>query len=198
MRIRQLTLTLGVVGLLLTLTVSQAFGHALYVRSEPASGARFVPPGQIQVWFTEAVEPDFGKIEVLDSTRNRVDLDDTHAVPGDPKSLIVSVGQVPDGTYTVSWKALSAVDGHVTQGLFPLVVGEGGLSIDLEEAPDYIPSVRDVIARWAGYVAILALAGGFIFRLAVFAPALASLRSDQRRAVDLRQGYSYRFRRLGL
>jgi len=195
---RQIIHALGVVGLLVTLTVRPAFGHALYVRSEPASGAQFVPPGQIQVWFTESVEPDFSKIEVLDSTRRRVDLDDTHAVPGDARSLIVSVGQIPDGTYTVSWKALSAVDGHVTQGLFPLVVGEGGLSIQLEEAPAYVPSVRDVVARWAGYVAALALAGGFIFRLLVFRPALATLRSDERRAVDLRQGYSSRFRRVGL
>src|SRR5215204_3615019 len=130
-----LVAVLGVVGLLLMLTVRPVLGHALYVKSEPASGARFVPPGQIQVWFTETVEADLSKVEVLDSTRKRVDLDDTHAVPEDPKSLIVSVGQVPDGTYTVSWKALSAVDGHVTQGLFPLVVGAGGLSIQLEEAP---------------------------------------------------------------
>src|SRR5215212_10056217 len=195
---RQIIHALGVVGLLLSLTVRPAFGHALYVRSEPVSGAQFVPPGQIQVWFTESVEPDFSKIEVLDSTRRRVDLDDTHAVPGDARSLIVSVGQIPDGTYTVSWKALSAVDGHVTQGLFPLVVGEGGLTIDLEEAPGYVPNVRDVVARWASFVAALALAGGFIFRLFVFKSALATLRSDQRRAVDLRQGYSTQFRRLGV
>src|SRR5215213_9564974 len=198
MRPRQLVAVLGVVGLLLTLTVRPALAHALYVKSEPASGARFVPPGQIQIAFTEAVEADLSKIEVLDSTRKRVDRDDTSPVPGDPRSLVVSVGEISDGTYTVSWNALSAVDGHVTQGLFPLVVGEGGLSIDLEEAPAYVPNVRDVIARWASYVAALALTGGFLFRLAVVAPALASLRSDQRRAVDLRQGYSYRFRRLGL
>ena len=56
---RQIIHALGVVGLLVTLTVRPAFGHALYVRSEPASGAQFVPPGQIQVWFTESVELDF-------------------------------------------------------------------------------------------------------------------------------------------
>src|SRR5215216_6867515 len=138
-------LVIGLVVLLLSLTVSPAFGHALYVRSEPASGARFVPPGQIQVWFTEAVEADLSKIEVLDSTRKRVDRDDTSPVPGDPRSLAVSVGEVPDGTYTVAWKALSAVDGHVTQGLFPVVVGEGGLTIDFEEAPSYVPSARDIV-----------------------------------------------------
>src|SRR5215212_7026080 len=101
MRLRRLVAFLGVVGLLLTLTVRPALAHALYVKSEPASGARFVPPGQIQIAFTEAVEADLSKIEVLDSTRKRVDLDDTHAVPEDPKSLIVSVGQVMDGTYKV-------------------------------------------------------------------------------------------------
>src|SRR5829696_1109940 len=156
MNARSLLHALGVVGLLLVLTVRPTSAHALYVRSEPASGAQFRPPGQIQVWFTEAVEPDFSKLEVLDSSRKRVDLDDTHAVPGDNRSLVVSVGEIPDGTYTVSWKALSAVDGHVTQGVFPLVVGAGGLSLPLEEAPGYVPSVRDVVARWLGYVAILA------------------------------------------
>src|SRR3712207_5211993 len=148
---------------LLVLTVAPtAFGHALYLRSEPASGGQLVAPGQIQVWFTEEVEPSFSKLEVLDAARRRVDNADTRPVPGDPRSLVLSVGTLPDGTYSVSWQALSAVDGHVTRGVFPLVVGAGGLTGALEEETAFVPNARDVVARWLGYLAALALLGGFI------------------------------------
>ncbi len=164
--------SLALAMLLLVVPAPRAFGHALYLRSDPASGGQLVSPGQIQVWFTEDVEPSFSKIEVLDGNRRRVDSADTHPVPGDPRALVVSVGTVPDGTYTVSWQALSAIDGHVTRGVFPLVVGGGGISGALEDAQAFVPSARDVAARWIGYLAALALLGGFIFRSAVLAPAL--------------------------
>ena len=32
-----------------------------------------------------------------------------HLAPGEPKSLVVSVPQLPDGTYMIAWRALSAV-----------------------------------------------------------------------------------------
>lgn len=166
--------SLALASALLLALAGPAFGHALYERSEPASGAQLVAPGQIQVWFTEEVEPSFSKLEVLDSSRKRVDLDDRHPAPGDRKALIVSVGELPDGTYTVSRRALSAVDGHVTRGVFALAVGAGGPTGALEEAPAYVPEAGDIAARWLGYLAALALAGGFLSRLAVLAPALAT------------------------
>ena len=33
--------------------------------------------------------------------------------------MTVSLPSLPDGVYTVSWKALSSTDGHVTTGTFP-------------------------------------------------------------------------------
>ena len=184
--------SLTVATLVLLAVAPTAFGHALYLRSEPASGGQLVAPGQVQVWFTEDVEPSFSKLEVLDGARRRVDSADTRPAPGDARSLVVSVGALPDGTYTVSWQALSAVDGHVTRGVFPLVVGAGGLTGALEEAPTFVPSVRDVVARWLGYLAALALLGGFIFRPAVLAPAL---RSAPGRPDELLAAYDRRFRR---
>ncbi len=191
---RSLTLAM----LVLLAGASPAFAHALYEKSQPTAGGQLEPPGQIQVWFTEEVEPSFSKIEVLDSTRRRVDLDDSQGVGGTPRALIVSVGPLGDGTYTVSWRALSAVDGHVTRGVFPLVVGAGGLSGALEEAPVFVPNVGDVAARWLGYLATLALAGGFLFRQAVLAPALATIASTRGRRADRLDAHEIRFRRLGL
>lgn len=197
---RRLSTVGGRVLLVLVLAVLLAGGsarpasaHALYERSQPATGGQLDTPGQIQVWFTEAVEPAFSEIEVLDTTRKRVDLQDTHAAPGEPKSLLVSVPELPDGTYMVAWRALSAVDGHVTRGVFPLVVGPGGLQISLEEEPANLPNPLDVLARWLVYVGSLALAGGFVFRLAVSNGVLALFQSDA-----LVQTYDQRLRRYGL
>jgi methionine-rich copper-binding protein CopC len=136
------------ISLLLGTMPRTAAAHALYERSQPGSGARLETPGQIQVWFTEAVEPAFSELEVLDASRRRVDLQDTHLAPGEPKALAVSVPQLPDGTHMVAWRALSAVDGHVMRGVFPLVVDEGGLQISLEEEPANFPHPLDVLARW--------------------------------------------------
>ncbi|MCC7370029.1 MAG: copper resistance protein CopC [Chloroflexi bacterium] len=170
-----------------------ASAHALYERSQPATGGRLETPGQIQVWFTEPVEPAFSEIEVLDTSRKRVDLQDSHAAPGEPKALVVSVPELPDGTYMVAWRALSAVDGHVTRGVFPLVVGAGGLQISLEEEPVYLPAPLDVLARWVMYFGALALAGGYLFRRVVATPALASVGATATLAA-----FVARQRRLGL
>ncbi|MFN8632953.1 MAG: copper resistance protein CopC [Chloroflexota bacterium] len=179
--------------LLLGASTSSASAHALYERSQPGSGARLETPGQIQVWFTEAVEPAFSEVEVLDLTRKRVDLQDTHLAPGESKSLIVSVPQLPDGTYMIAWRALSAVDGHVTRGVFPLVVGEGGLQISLEEEPANLPNPLDILARWVAYLGALALAGGFVFRRVVSNGALARFQLE-----PLPAEYEARLRRYGL
>ncbi len=187
-----------IAALALLLAARPAYGHALYERSTPAAGARLEAPGQIQVTFTEEVEPSFSKLEVLDSSRKRVDLDDSRDVLGQPRALIVSVPELPDGTYTVSWKVLSAVDGHVTRGVFPLVVGAGGLSGALEESQAYIPLPIDVASRWLGYLALMALAGGFIFRLAVMAPGVAASRLGRERQAELLASYDNRFRQRGM
>src|SRR5687767_11392703 len=76
---KQVLLVLALAVLLLGSTARPASAHALYEKSQPATGGRLDTPGQIQVWFTEAVEPAFSEIEVLDTSRRRVDLQDTHA-----------------------------------------------------------------------------------------------------------------------
>ncbi|MFN8526531.1 MAG: copper resistance protein CopC [Chloroflexota bacterium] len=174
---------------------SGAFAHALYERSTPANGGQLTTPGRIQVLFTEAVEPSFSKLEVLDSSRKRVSRADSKPVAGDPRSLSLDVEALPDGTYTIAWQTLSAVDGHVVKGVFPLVVGAGGLSEALEEAPPFVPNTRDVLARWAGYVALLGLGGVLLFRILVVPSGMATLGARER---PLLQEYDRRWRGLGV
>ncbi|MFN8635641.1 MAG: copper resistance protein CopC [Chloroflexota bacterium] len=187
------TVGLVVAVLLFAGSVHPASAHALYEKSQPTTGGQLDTPGQIQVWFTEDVEPSFSKIQVLDTSRRPVDLGDSNAALGTGKALVVSVPKLPDGTYMVAWRALSAVDGHVTQGVFPLVVGAGGLDLSVTETPAFVPGVPDVLARWLGYLAALLLTGGFIFRRLIAAPALAQEPMD-----GLGQELDRRLRQYGL
>ncbi|MCC6176982.1 MAG: copper resistance protein CopC [Chloroflexi bacterium] len=159
--------------ILLGLPARSVSAHALYDHSQPPSGAKIETPGQIQVWFTEDIEPNFSGLEVLDANRNRVDRGDSYPAPGEKNSLIVSVPDVPDGVYTISWRVLSSIDGHATKGVFPLMVGEVGLGDALSETPAFVPGPLDVTARWFSYAGALALAGGFIFLLVVARPTFA-------------------------
>jgi copper resistance protein C len=101
---------------------SQAWAHAFLDHSEPKVGSTVTnSPSEIKIWFTQNVEPVFSSIEVQDAQGNEVDRKDLHLDDKDPSLLIVSVPQLPDGTYTVTWHVVS-VDTHRTQGHFQFTV----------------------------------------------------------------------------
>ncbi len=54
---RRAVLVLVLAGLIVGGSARSASAHALYEKSQPATGAQLETPGQLQVWFTEAVEP---------------------------------------------------------------------------------------------------------------------------------------------
>ena len=71
--------------------------------------------------FTEApAQARFSELQVFDSKRDRVDRGETiMPVAGDPRALTIALPDLAPGTYTVVWKTLSAVDGHVARGPLP-------------------------------------------------------------------------------
>jgi copper transport protein len=112
---------------------------------------------------------------------------DTHLDPTDTTHLVVSLQPLPDGVYTVSWRVMSAADGHITGGAFPFIVGlrtaaaptvvaQGGLQLP----------VANVIVKWLVYLAMAALAGGHIFVLAVWQPVQRRLMPETPTAVPVR------------
>ncbi len=191
-----LFLSLTSVGLPFILAPGVAHAHATYVRSEPQSGGKLTGPGRVTVYFTEDVDPGFSELQVLDVTLRRVDRRDTQPVPDDRRALSVGVPQLPDGTYTVSWRTLSAVDGHTVKGAFPLYVGEVGASAPppvLEAPPDPLES----LLRAAIFLGTALLVGGLLFGTVVMIPAQAALAAARSRT-DLQGAWERRFRRVGL
>ncbi len=99
-----------------------AWGHAFLDHADPKVGAVVSQsPGEIKIWFTQELEPDFSTIVVRDSQGNEVDKKDSHQDSSDKKLLMVSVPKLPDGEYSVSWSVVS-VDTHHTHGDFKFTI----------------------------------------------------------------------------
>jgi methionine-rich copper-binding protein CopC len=118
-------LTLFLLLYLFLAAVAPVSAHALLLHSTPQANAVLPQaPILVEMYFTETLEPSFSTASVFDSNGVRVDTGDVRVDPADTTRLFVSLRSLPDGVYTVSWKALSTVDGHVTTGAFPFAVGE--------------------------------------------------------------------------
>ena len=105
--------------------VPSASAHAVLLRSNPeANSVLSQAPVQVELFFTEPLEPNLSSIQVFDSNNRIVDAGDVRVDPIDPTRMTVTLHALSPGVYTVSWKALSTIDGHQTVGSFPFAVGD--------------------------------------------------------------------------
>jgi copper resistance protein C len=97
-----------------------ARAHAFLDHAIPAVGSTVATsPGQVTLYFTQALEPKFSGGEVHNTAGARVD----HGKSVSGNVMRLSVGSLPPGSYSVTWHALS-VDTHTTQGSFSFHVGK--------------------------------------------------------------------------
>lgn len=166
------------VALLLLAPADTVRAHANFLRSEPpANSVLDAPPEQVQLWFTEPLESGFSQVQVLDPQGKQVDHGDSRVLAADATSMIVTLPALERGAYTLSWRALSKVDGHVTRGVFSLSIGvapptAAGIALPQEWAV-YVP--LEAAIRWLSYLSVAALVGPLLFRLLVLAPVAARL-----------------------
>jgi copper transport protein len=96
-----------------------AHGHAGLRFSSPLDGATVGDsPTEIQLAFVEAPEPALSTIRVVDTNGEAFQSGRPEAIAGDPLSLRVPIRQLARGIYVVHWRVVSAIDGHVSAGLF--------------------------------------------------------------------------------
>ena len=98
-------------------------------------------------------------------------------VAGEPTALEVAVGPLDPGVYTVSWRTVSRVDGHLASGSFAfgVKVTPGVATTSVVRSPP--ASTWAVAARWSFYIGAMGLLGvgvvgliaGSLRRLRVFA-----------------------------
>jgi copper transport protein len=104
---------------------SPASAHALLERSYPAAGASLPQaPHTMLLYLTEAPEPSLSTVSLLNSSGQAVPgVGKPTPAPGDAQELRVTLPRLADGVYTVSWRTVSKVDGHVTGGSFAFGIG---------------------------------------------------------------------------
>jgi copper transport protein len=170
---KKLAAALLAAGALLGVSAAPAGAHALVKSSDPARDALLdKAPASVAITFTERPDPALSSIRVLTATGNEVQQGRPRAVPGKPSTLAVALKQIENGVYTVAWRAVSRVDGHVTAGFFAFGVGVSPAgatppaSAKTQETPP--PSAAAVAGRWLLYWGLALLVGGASAALFVF------------------------------
>jgi copper transport protein len=172
----QLVAPLLLAGLWLLATSPAAAAHGNLRASDPAGGVSLVePPHAVTLTFTEAPDATLSSIRVLDAAGRAVAGGRPERVPGSPLELRAPLHGLEDGTYTVSWRTVSAVDGHPTAGTFAFGVGAGGQVLPPAQAVAAAratatppPAPLAVAGRWAYYWGLVLLLGAAASGLLVF------------------------------
>ena len=161
-----------------------AIAHALLRSSDPAANSVVqTAPSVVTMTFTEAPDPRLSRVSVLDANGAN------HATgsfqpTADPATLRVPIGHLAPGVYTVAWRTVSAVDGHVVGGSFAFGIGVTSAAVaGASEASSSAPSASaagsstgTVLAHWLVYVGLLALLGAAFAGSVVLGETTAALR----------------------
>jgi copper transport protein len=178
--VRPLVLALIAVALVSTLVIAPApvSGHAYLDRSNPDAGDIIEDvPEEVRLWFTEPLEPDHSFIILYDATGTEIDGVESRIDPGDQFQMYMPLpDDLPNGTYTVQWRNISAADGHSQSGFFAFTIGSREDMTEpvapSEDATTGDPGLLEPVSKWLSFVGITTAVGTVVAWLWVIRPAL--------------------------
>ncbi len=180
-----LPLALGV----LLLAPGSAAAHAILKGTEPLSGATAKrEPKQIVFRFSESVEGNFGAIRVYDRNGARVESGEAFHPNGKGSELATHLeGGIPKGTYTATYRVISA-DGHPVSGGLVFSIGKPSAAgatvselLSQRSAAGRVTEIAFGAVRAMQYGSIAVAIGAIFFLLAIWIPGLASVAGGDRR-----------------
>ncbi len=140
----------------------RVLAHAQLVASSPGAGAT-VPesPEEIRLVFSEPLESQVTSIDIVDLNGAPVLTRVGEVDPGDAYALVLRDPQLADGVYGLTWRSLSAADGHTAEGFFNFGVGDvpGSLSGGPQGMTHSDTDPPGVIGRWLTYLGLLLALG---------------------------------------
>ena len=162
--------------------------HAQLVASSPASGAVHPePPDEIRLVFSEPLEEQVTSLDLKALDGSPILERAGEIDPDDPHALVVAGPDLADGIYSITWRSLSAADGHITEGFLHFGVGEvegnlpGASSHEVHGDADVI----GVVGRWFTYIGLLAAIGLVAFHRLVLREGAMPRRLTQLLAAGL-------------
>ncbi|NGO79599.1 hypothetical protein G6045_28670 [Streptomyces sp. YC504] len=181
--VQLLLLFVAVTGALLA-GAAPASAHAALTGSDPGQGSVVQQaPDKVTLHFTEKVAMSDDSVRVLDPKGKRVDKGKIKDVSRGKSASYEKqlVAGLPDGTFTVAWKAVST-DSHPVSGAFSFSIGapsDTTVQLSGQEAGGGAVGVLYGIARYVSYAAFTLMAGGAAFVLICW-PKGATARPLQR------------------
>jgi copper transport protein len=173
--VKRLAVAVAAIGLALgsgVVFAAPAAAHAELRSSDPANGELLdAAPDHIRLTFTEPPDVGLTTVRVVDASGAQVPTGPPEIAPGSNKEILVGLNAVPDGVYTVTWRTVSATDGHVTANAFTFGVGVSQAEVTpvpqgRSQTP--APSAMGVAGRWLLYVGLVVLLGAGATALLAF------------------------------
>lgn len=163
-------------GLIWVVGPGHAAAHSELVSSTPAANSSLLEsPKSLSMTFSEAVDVVTTSVQLLDDLQRPVV--GLGALSTDASGVTITLGvpPLPPGVYTVSYRVTSAVDGHVSAGIWAFLVDPTG-----SRPPPAVPTQSSspssyplaIGARWLALAAGLVLIGIPLFWLVSARPAL--------------------------
>lgn len=176
-------------GLIATLAILSfplaLWAHAHLRRSEPAANERLASsPSTIRLWFSERPELAFTRVRLRGADSSEIALGTVARMTDDPMGVTLPIATpLVAGKYMVLWRT-AAADGHASSGSFGFEVtasasviasvdttpraanGHAVVATDSTAAPSASLNAS-AATRWLEFMALLAVVGAVVFRLAV-------------------------------
>jgi copper transport protein len=193
--LRRLGTAVAVVVAVLVVAAPAASAHAVLLSTDPSPQTTVKKaPTSVKLAFSESVEVSFGAVRVFDVDATRVDTGTISRAQGN-RQVSVPVRDLKDGTYTVTWRVVSA-DGHPVHGGFTFYVGAPS-TISAKQVAEDAGAGRVVgwgfgVVRFLWFAALLGLIGAVVVRLWVWTPAVRQLGLDDS---DAAEGFRRRYAR---
>jgi copper transport protein len=201
---RRLALVLASAALLVLANAPAAAAHAQLLGTSPASASTVpVQPKEVIFEFNQDVGGTLGAVRVYDAQGNEVD--DLNVTHSDGNEHWMGVGlkaHLPDGTYTGTYRVISA-DTHIVYGGLVFNIGHAG------EAPKFtvatliaknrsgkVTEVAFGVVRGLNYLTLALMVGGLVFLFFAWIPGLLSVAGGEQRWSSASRAFASRLRRL--
>jgi copper transport protein len=181
-----------------------AFAHAQLLGTSPVSGST-VPrePSEVIFQFNQNVGGTLGAVRVYDAQGNEVDDLDVSHPQGQEHWMGVGLKPgLPDGTYTATYRVISA-DTHIVYGGLVFNIGHTGAAPKFTVAgligrnkSGEVTQVAFGLVRGFDYLSIALLLGGLAFVAIAWLPGFAAVADDEQQWQEAMQMFAQRMRLL--
>ncbi|MBA2266390.1 MAG: copper resistance protein CopC/CopD [Chloroflexi bacterium] len=152
-------------------TGTHVLAHAQLVASSPGAGAVLAEsPDEIRLVFNEPLEVQVTSLDIATEDGTVVLTRAGEIDSRDPYALVLADPQLAVGIYQLTWRTLSAVDGHTAEGFLSFGIGDVDGTIGSEPSGGLVHTETDaagVVGRWLTYVGLLLALGMAVFHRVV-------------------------------